>query len=292
MKIFRFVFLLPVCLFFTTAAKQAAPDMTMEEALRAGNKKAVAYYLKHGDGTIQSPNAKRIASYMANRKTNSGMPFLALAAKQGNASIVKRLIKAGADINAPTRTGLTPLMLATFHDHLKAVKVLLAAGADVEAREKNGVTALMVAHRGCPQITKLLLKAGADIHAKERIGSDALMFAIIEENTSVIKLLLAAEPDIHTKHIHRHLLMAIVGDKKEAVKALFEGGVSPNADDGVFTALDVAAMQGNSEMVKLLLASGADVNLKNPRGETALSLAIKRNVPDIAKILKAAGGVK
>jgi len=53
------------------------------------------------------------------------------------------------------------------------------------------------------------------------------------------------------------------------------------------TVLMVAAGKGNVEMVKVLIAAGADVNAKNKKGLTALDFAIDH--PEIAAVLKAAG---
>jgi len=47
--------------------------------------------------------------------------------------------------------------------------------------------------------------------------------------------------------------------------------------------------KGNSEIVKLLIARGADVNVKDKEGQTALSLAIRNNMPEIVEILREAG---
>lgn len=48
-------------------------------------------------------------------------------------------------------------------------------------------------------------------------------------------------------------------------------------------------VKGNPEIVKLLIAQGADVHAKDKEGRTALSLAIRNNLPEIAEILKGAG---
>ncbi len=48
-------------------------------------------------------------------------------------------------------------------------------------------------------------------------------------------------------------------------------------------------VKGNPEIVKLLIARGANVNAKDKEGQTALSLAIRNNLPEIAEILKKAG---
>ena len=48
-------------------------------------------------------------------------------------------------------------------------------------------------------------------------------------------------------------------------------------------------VKGNREIVKLLIARGADVHVKDKEGQTALSLAIRNNLPEIAEILREAG---
>lgn len=49
------------------------------------------------------------------------------------------------------------------------------------------------------------------------------------------------------------------------------------------------AVSGNRAIVELLLASGADVHAKDQEGHTALSLATRNNLPEIAEILRKAG---
>jgi ankyrin repeat protein len=48
-------------------------------------------------------------------------------------------------------------------------------------------------------------------------------------------------------------------------------------------------IKGNRELIELLIARGADVNAKDKKGQTALSLAIQNNMPEIAGILRKAG---
>lgn len=49
------------------------------------------------------------------------------------------------------------------------------------------------------------------------------------------------------------------------------------------------AVSGNLAIVELLIASGADVNAKGKEGQTALSLAVQNDMPDIAEFLRQAG---
>src|SRR4029453_19455025 len=73
-----------------------------------------------------------------------GITPLYLACVNGNAVIIERLLKAGADANAVATEGETALMTAARTGNVDAVKVLLAHGADVNAKENwHGETALM-----------------------------------------------------------------------------------------------------------------------------------------------------
>jgi uncharacterized protein len=85
------------------------------------------------------------------------------------------------------------------------------------------------------------------------------------------------------------LMGAARGGHLEVVKALIALGADPNAkslyDD---TALMEAVENGNVEVVRLLLDKGADVTA-NAFGRTALKIARTKGSEDIAEILRAHG---
>lgn len=92
------------------------------------------------------------------------------------------------------------------------------------------------------------------------------------------------------KASRRLINKAIVGDIS-AVKELLEFGVDPNYINNTGnTALRQAARYGHAEVVRLLLAGGADIDLKNrTTGGTALMVASVRGEPEIVEILLKAG---
>ena len=101
------------------------------------------------------------------------------AALNGQANAVRRLLAAGADLNARDGDGDTPLHLAALGGDADTVKILLDAGADVSARDDRvyWTPLLAAAARGHAGVVRQLLDAGADPDAETRDGITALDLA-------------------------------------------------------------------------------------------------------------------
>jgi ankyrin repeat protein len=90
-------------------------------------------------------------------------PPLLLAIQGRHLASAKRLIEAGADIEARNAAGWTALMLAAYGGHLEMVELLLRSGADIEAHDRSSWTALTAAVRSGSQAAACaLLDAGAN----------------------------------------------------------------------------------------------------------------------------------
>jgi uncharacterized protein len=103
-----------------------------------------------------------------------GVTPLSLACINGNAAMIEKLLKAGADPNAAlSELGETPLMMASRTGDVGAVKVLLDHGANVNAKESSkGQTALMwAASETHPAVMKMLIDHGADVNARSNDAS-------------------------------------------------------------------------------------------------------------------------
>src|SRR4029077_20691852 len=96
---------------------------------------------------------------------NGATPYL-MAARTGDAELMRLLAQLGADTKMPNADGTTPLMVAagvgtrsrgedpgTEKDVLEAVKVAVELGGDVNAVDKKGETAMHgVAYKQLPSV--------------------------------------------------------------------------------------------------------------------------------------------
>jgi ankyrin repeat protein len=117
-------------------------------------------------------------------------PFLT-AALAADTTVMRLLLKYGADPNIGTYEGTTPLMAAagvnwvvsqTYDEgpaaQLEAVKLCHELGNDVNAVNTMGLTALMgAANRGSDDIIKFLVEKGAKLELKDKEGRDAMAWA-------------------------------------------------------------------------------------------------------------------
>ena len=186
---------------------------------------------------------------------------LYLAAQNGSAEMIKLLLKAGVDANAATNLGETALMTVARAGALDAAKVLLDAGAKVDAREQwHDETALMwAAAERHPEMMRLLIQRGADVNARSKAntwerqvtaeprdkwlplgGMTPLLFAAREGCVSCIQVLADAKADLNSQDLHQVSgpVMAIINGHFDVAALLIDRGANPNlADDTGRTAL-------------------------------------------------------
>ena len=95
-----------------------------------------------------------------NTPTSDGTTALHWAAHNGDAELVDRLLRAGADAKAKNQFGATPMSEAAFLGNVAIIEKLLKAGADPDSPNADGQTALMlVARTDNVAAAKLLLRA-------------------------------------------------------------------------------------------------------------------------------------
>jgi ankyrin repeat protein len=226
---------------------------------------------------------------------------------------VRLLLSRGADVNVASQRGRTALQSAARSDNSAAiVRLLLAAGADAKAVDGAKANTLHAATLGNDIDTiRLILDAGADVNAADFAGFTPLLNAAANRNLDAIRLLLAKGADAKVRSgdgafqkvkagtialgLWTPLTAAVSLASPELVKTLLDAGVGINVADvrGMTPLmLAVATDRQNIDVIRLLIARGADVNAKSLAGETALDWALKTGGKPAIAAIKAAGGVE
>ncbi len=188
------------------------------------------------------------------------------AAARGDTALLRRLLDARANVNARDASGRNAVLAATQGGHIEAARLLIAAGADVNAQDAMQDSAFLLAGaRGHHEIVSLALAAGADLKLTNRYGGTALIPACHYGHVETVRVLLQSKIDVN--HINRlgwtALLEAVIlGDggprHREIVRLLLAHGAQPNlADRDGVTPLVHARRLGQSEVAALLQAASA-----------------------------------
>ncbi len=217
------------------------------------------------------------------------------AISEGHSEVARKLIEHGSDIHAATKRGFTPLLFAVREGDVESTKMLLGAGADVNATAKDKKSALLVATlRGHARTAAILLGEGADPNA-DGPGYAALHWAVGSWETE-----LTGNNGIVTPAHHEWSAMSGVKERKfDLVKNLLEHGANPNAQlqqnprrygYTVYSARPrgstpflLAAMAGETAIMRMLVDYGADPLLAAENGVTPLMMAagVRRNLSEI-----------
>ncbi|MEU1485424.1 ankyrin repeat domain-containing protein [Streptomyces sp. NPDC005752] len=125
------------------------------------------------------------------------------------------------------------------------------------------------------------LRAGASAESADEEGTTALYLASVQDLPGAVRLLLAAGADPNRasglEAGDLPLCGAACGGHAEAVEALLSAGAEPDlSEEFGFTALRWAAGLGHARVAETLLAHGADPDLTGPRGEVPLVVAARR----------------
>lgn len=231
---------------FAAGASRLARDRDGDSALglaaRAGREDVVAALL------AGASEEERRQIDLADAR---GATPLMLALHAGREGIARRLLEAGAEVNAADQQGETALSEAAFAGEEALGVALLRKGARADTRDRYGKTPICyAAARGAAGLVAALLDAGVDVNA--RYGGDltALMWA-------------AGHPDLTATE------RAVA-----TVKALIAHGAKVDlVDDRGRSALMIAAGLNRFETARALLAAGASKTLRDKGSQMAADLA-------------------
>ena len=209
-----------------------------------------------------------------------GMTPLAWAAAVGNVEISKLLIERGANVNGKNADGATPLHVASFLGRAGVVELLLAKKGDPNARNTKGETPLFSA-----QVPASLVPVIAGL-----LQMEVDQKAVEQGRPKVIELLeQGGAKTTGTGGVK--LIAAIRKQDVAAVKQALADKGDPNGQDpeSGTTALGWAALVGNVEIARMLLAAGADANGKTRDGSGPLSAAAFLGRADVCELLLNSG---
>ena len=182
--------------------------------------------------------------------------------------ITKFLLEKGAEVNISCAGAPNPLHIvlsryswATKPEDMAMIEALLHDGADVTAINEAGESVLHAAARIDSDVLELLLRNGDEIDARDARGKTVLDVALISRNLRTVKTCIAHGVSVNNSDAK--------GDSNLHAAIRLYG---PSYTEGLHTPLRT---QNGSEVLELLLKSGADINAKDALGKTPLVVALE-----------------
>ncbi|NXS94511.1 ASB3 protein, partial [Jacana jacana] len=220
-----------------------------------------------------------------------------LAAREGNVTTLKKLIKQGYSIDVPDNRGWVPIHEAAAHNSSECLRLLICAASRddyIHLKTFEGMCALhLSARHGSLESVRVLLEAGADPNEVTTEATTALFLAVENEHTNVVKFLLQHGANVKGPHSWsgwNSLHQASFQGCTEIMKILMEKGASKECkDDFGITPLFVAAQYGKLESLRLLVSHGAAVNCQAKDRATPLLIAAQEGHAECVELLLSKG---
>lgn len=189
---------------------------------------------------------------------------------------VKRLYKAGENLNERCDQGYTLLHTAIHKNRSDIIRLLITLGADINATDTSNLTCLETAiKQNNHTIVEILCEADANVNVMNSMRFTSLHLAISLHSVS----------DLNLKYDAHKLIYA---EKLAIIETLckYKVNMNMNAMDLVgATALHLATNMRELAVIKILYKYGADLNKIDLKRETALCLAIENMDCDIVESL-------
>lgn len=211
---------------------------------------------------------------------------------------VKWLLEHGADVNVENLFGETPIHLAAALDDYNILRTLLKFDTNVNVKTVKNETALGIVlqkafdnPRGdiyCFDVIKNLIDKGADVMTQDSNGRTAFHLAVRECEEGMINYLISQDVDVNVAdNCGRTAFYSILGspnhDYVPVVKLLLDNNADVNTVDqlGISLFTRILQLEASIEIVKLIIAHGADIFFRNYEGRSTLHAAVESYWDDV-----------
>lgn len=254
-------------------AKQAPPAKQIQKQKATRD---LATLIQAGDSKAALQEIQAGAD--VNRAQADGTTPLMWAVYRKDDDVAQALLAKKADANATNQFGANALTEAARQSDERLVKMLLDAGAKADSANPDGETALMVAISGGDlPIVQMLVNAGANVNTIEKFHDQTpLMYAVTANRNAgeMVKLLLSKGASVKPRALYSDWPSQITSEPRAQYRPT-----------GGLTAMLYAARDGCYDCVEALIAAGADVNEPTPEGITPLMIALDNEHNGVAKLL-------
>lgn len=176
----------------------------------------------------------------------------------------RRAFAEGAHINARGEINETALIRAAREGRLIMTEILLGAGASLDLQDRDGRTALSYATQGgFTEIVSMLVRSGADITLDDKNGDKPLDIALRSGNPAMVALFEQPLKD----------LLARIPSADSGPRLQHRRAPACPPDPHGDTMLTWAAREGQENVVRAMVQSGADVFVRNRAGRTPREVA-------------------
>jgi len=265
-------------------------------AARTGNVAVAGALVKAGADVNRREAFKEQSAVMWAAGENHPEMVAFLVSKGADLSIRAKATDWPSQISSEPRVqyrpvgGLTPLLYAARAGCLACVQTMVQAGADVSRPNPDGMTPMIMAlDNGYPEVAQYLLTHGANPHVWDWWGRTALYVAVTMRGG--VDSRAGRRPPASLAFIKAVLDTGVNPNVQLAFKEPSRGGRDNRFRDDLLTTgatpLLRAAQTFDNEVVTLLLAHGAEVDLPNASGVTPFMAAAGVGTRNAAGVLGA-----
>lgn len=251
-----------------------------------GNSKGAAKVLIENGASI----------FISTNKLPCNESLLHLAVRANAIECIKLFIKEGADVNSLKPSGTNPIHLAAdlgLSESLKALLDAPSANPNIRIcfREQESTALHLATDDGNVDCVNLLLAKGADVKIKNHRGVTPLHLAARTSSLACVESLVSngnADPNAEDfdKRTPLHAAIGNSDTSVDIIESLILWGANINQKDVFgYSALHLAALEGFTHCVDVLIFYGADVTIRSRNGTSALSV-ITRKTPDSLAMIK------